>query len=110
MGGRRALWCIGVLAAAVAGAVAVAQPPSSRTPSRLQPRLGAGYVEEEAPPLTAAAGYGDRLTRGDALVRAATQRAAMVAPTVAGIDRTSWSWLGPGNFGGRVRSIVIDRS
>jgi len=34
----------------------------------------------------------------------------MVAPTVAGIDRTSWSWLGPGNFGGRVRSIVIDRS
>ena len=34
----------------------------------------------------------------------------MVAPTVAGIGRTSWSWLGPGNFGGRVHSIVIDRS
>jgi photosystem II stability/assembly factor-like uncharacterized protein len=27
--------------------------------------------------------------------------------TVAGIDRASWEWLGPGNIGGRIRSIVI---
>src|SRR6185436_208958 len=26
----------------------------------------------------------------------------------AGIDAGSWTWLGPGNVGGRVRSIVID--
>jgi hypothetical protein len=27
---------------------------------------------------------------------------------VAGIDRGNWTWLGPGNIGGRVRSLVID--
>ena len=27
--------------------------------------------------------------------------------TVAGITPTGWQWLGPGNIGGRVRSIII---
>ena len=26
---------------------------------------------------------------------------------IAGINSTGWQWLGPGNIGGRVRSIVI---
>src|SRR5439155_16692759 len=68
-----------------------------------------------------------QLSRGDALVRAAVHREAMLAAearvsrtqgatrvaaaaAVAGIGRNSWSWLGPGNIGGRIRSIVIDRS
>jgi hypothetical protein len=29
-------------------------------------------------------------------------------PAAAGISPTSWTWLGPGNIGGRVRSLVID--
>ena len=29
-------------------------------------------------------------------------------PAAAGIGRNSWTWLGPGNIGGRVRSLVID--
>jgi hypothetical protein len=32
--------------------------------------------------------------------------AAGIEP-VAGIDRTGWEWLGPGNIGGRIRSILI---
>ena len=29
-------------------------------------------------------------------------------PGVAGLDPSSWNWLGPGNVGGRIRSVVID--
>jgi len=29
------------------------------------------------------------------------------APLTGGIDRNSWEWIGPGNIGGRIRSIVI---
>src|SRR5438105_3224419 len=29
-------------------------------------------------------------------------------PDVGGIDPGSWTWLGPGNVGGRIRGIVID--
>jgi photosystem II stability/assembly factor-like uncharacterized protein len=29
---------------------------------------------------------------------------------VAGISRTGWTWLGPGNIGGRIRSILISPS
>jgi photosystem II stability/assembly factor-like uncharacterized protein len=60
-----------------------------------------------------------------ALLRAAAQRDAMVAaqtrarqtasatgkgsalPGAAGIERSSWTSVGPGNIGGRIRSIVI---
>src|SRR5262245_6789350 len=28
-------------------------------------------------------------------------------PPIAGIETNSWTWLGPGNIGGRVRSILI---
>ena len=30
-----------------------------------------------------------------------------VAPRTAGIEPTAWSWIGPGNVGGRVRSVLI---
>ena len=30
------------------------------------------------------------------------------APSAAGISPSSWTWLGPGNIGGRVRSIVVN--
>ena len=30
------------------------------------------------------------------------------APAAAGISPASWTWLGPGNIGGRVRSIVVN--
>jgi photosystem II stability/assembly factor-like uncharacterized protein len=32
----------------------------------------------------------------------------LAAPKIAGITNQSWSWLGPGNIGGRIRSILID--
>ena len=33
--------------------------------------------------------------------------ASMLSATGSGINNNSWNWLGPGNVGGRVRSIVI---
>ncbi|MBI4472722.1 MAG: hypothetical protein HY646_08645, partial [Acidobacteria bacterium] len=47
------------------------------------------------------------------LIRAREHVRSMIAaeerrsPQAAGISRSSWSWIGPGNIGGRVRSIVI---
>ena len=52
----------------------------------------------------------------DGLSKAATQVKAMrsfqaqtntIKPFVAGIDKTSWTAIGPGNIGGRVRALVI---
>jgi hypothetical protein len=31
-----------------------------------------------------------------------------ITPNTAGIDSASWTWLGPGNIGGRIRSIVVN--
>jgi hypothetical protein len=51
------------------------------------------------------------LIPADGLVKAAQQIKAMQANIedgpVAGIARGTWTWLGPGNVGGRVRSLVI---
>jgi hypothetical protein len=30
-----------------------------------------------------------------------------IGPDVAGIDRSVWAWQGPGNIGGRIRSLII---
>src|SRR5918999_4205533 len=38
--------------------------------------------------------------------RAVQPRALIAAPT-AGLAQTSWEWLGPGNIGGRTRSIIV---
>jgi photosystem II stability/assembly factor-like uncharacterized protein len=47
----------------------------------------------------------------DGLIRANAQAEAMRAASVdakaAGITTTGWTWLGPGNIGGRVRALVI---
>ncbi len=47
------------------------------------------------------------------LIRAKAHMDAMRASSLnsagaAGVQTTSWTWLGPGNIGGRVRSIVVD--
>lgn len=34
--------------------------------------------------------------------------AGAITPNTAGIDSSSWAWLGPGNIGGRIRSIVVN--
>src|SRR5712691_6451681 len=51
-----------------------------------------------------------RIPRG-AMVRALEQLAAMkkqqLQPDRAGVSRASWTWLGPGNIGGRVTTIVV---
>lgn len=54
----------------------------------------------------------DGLIRADGLTKAIRQleqmRAARTAnPEGAGISRNGWTWLGPGNAGGRTRAIVI---
>lgn len=36
------------------------------------------------------------------------QPRALIAARTAGLAQTSWEWLGPGNVGGRTRSIVVD--
>lgn len=49
----------------------------------------------------------------DALLNALSQRQRLIEPTTqkslmektAGLTRTAWTWLGPGNIGGRVRAI-----
>jgi photosystem II stability/assembly factor-like uncharacterized protein len=35
------------------------------------------------------------------------QPRALIAARTAGLAQTSWEWLGPGNIGGRTRSIVV---
>lgn len=52
---------------------------------------------------------------GDAFARAQEQIRRMralsdVTTLVAGISRNSWSWLGPGNIGGRIAAIYISPS
>lgn len=37
-------------------------------------------------------------------------REGSVSAQDAGISRTDWTWLGPGNIGGRVRAILVDRT
>lgn len=48
----------------------------------------------------------DGLMRGVAQAKAMVQSAA-TGPSGGGISRLAWTWLGPGNIGGRIRSIVI---
>ncbi len=44
--------------------------------------------------------------RPDGLLRALEQKRAMrVAPQAAGLTRESWTWLGPGNIGGRIAAL-----
>ena len=49
----------------------------------------------------------DGLTRGVAHAKAMTARPQPNAPDGGGIGAAAWTWLGPGNIGGRIRSIVI---
>jgi photosystem II stability/assembly factor-like uncharacterized protein len=45
----------------------------------------------------------------DGLLRAQQQARAMQrSPRAAGINTGAWTWLGPGNIGGRIRSLVIN--
>jgi photosystem II stability/assembly factor-like uncharacterized protein len=49
--------------------------------------------------------------RAAQILRAAEQRRAVVRESEAkraGIDSSKWTWLGPGNIGGRLRAIAID--
>lgn len=48
----------------------------------------------------------------DAITAALRQVARMkaVRPEGAGVSRTSWTWLGPGNIGGRITTILFDPS
>lgn len=51
----------------------------------------------------------DGLVRPDGPINALSQRTALVSRyglLAAGIDRNSWSTIGPGNIGGRIRSIL----
>jgi len=36
-----------------------------------------------------------------------SKQGGAIKPLVAGIESSGWTWLGPGNIGGRVRSILI---
>lgn len=49
----------------------------------------------------------DGLTRGVAHAKAMTAQQLSNAPHGGGIDNPAWTWIGPGNIGGRIRSIVI---
>ncbi len=49
---------------------------------------------------------GDRGVPPNALMRAVSQRDAMLEPD-AGTGQVGWTWMGPGNIGGRVRGLLI---
>lgn len=54
----------------------------------------------------------ERARRHMALMRRAQQERSKTkqqqSPLAAGLAADSWSWLGPGNIGGRIRSVVIN--
>lgn len=77
-----------------------------------------GESEKEAPTFalhSARTRYQARLSEGgvmpdNALMRAKSQRDAMLAAASeqdAGVFPGSWTWIGPGNIGGRLRSVII---
>jgi photosystem II stability/assembly factor-like uncharacterized protein len=100
---------LAVVVAAVAFTASRGPHPRSSFAPQSHPALRGDDVEAEEPDREDEEGDEGEPGRGDLLVRAAVHREAMVA-SIAGIGRDSWSWLGPGNFGGRVRSIVVDPS
>ncbi|RLC26774.1 MAG: hypothetical protein DRH37_11460, partial [Deltaproteobacteria bacterium] len=58
-------------------------------------------------------GRGAKEIPADAYANAKAQIDSMIAEqelgaTSAGIENTSWNWIGPGNVGGRIRALVID--
>ena len=67
---------------------------------RLQQQDESGQVPPDG--LIRAKQHLDRMRRFQALGPAASDL------SLAGISRTDWTWLGPGNIGGRVRSIVVN--
>lgn len=93
---------------------------------RLKPIARVGQPESEPPDYPAEAAEFRRLQRQDergyvlpdGLIRAkmhadamrAARRTLAEAPNrgAVGIDSSSWTWLGPGNIGGRIRALVID--
>jgi photosystem II stability/assembly factor-like uncharacterized protein len=42
-----------------------------------------------------------------ALQQIARMKARAPQPNAAGVSRTSWTWLGPGNIGGRITTILV---
>lgn len=42
-----------------------------------------------------------------ALMRALEQREAMIGERAPGLQFSAWTWLGPANIGGRIRSILV---
>src|SRR3954469_7639962 len=98
---RRAVWCLGMLAAGSA-VVAIVSSTLGRDRPSARPQTSGGIAAFAAPDAAPPAGRtGDpyQLRRADALVRAAAHRKGMAvsaAATLAGIGRGSWSWLGPG--------------
>ncbi|NJN92681.1 MAG: DUF11 domain-containing protein [Anaerolineales bacterium] len=49
----------------------------------------------------------DGLSQATQQVKSMSAAQGQIAPFGAGISRTQWNWLGPGNIGGRVRSLLI---
>jgi Fibronectin type III domain/RTX calcium-binding nonapeptide repeat (4 copies)/Domain of unknown function DUF11 len=115
-----------VLVAAGVPAVAVAHHDSQRVLP--PPGADALPLESEARPdqpdeaaryrlLRLTGGAGDEVPAGafaradrqlDAMAVAQAQAPAAAATGGAGLARANWSWLGPGNVGGRIRALVVD--
>jgi Big-like domain-containing protein len=67
---------------------------------RLQQQDETGYVPQDG--LIRAKRHVDQMRRSQEVTRPGADRSA------AGLSPASWTWLGPGNIGGRVRSIVVN--
>lgn len=75
----------------------------------------AGEPRPDQPIAAAAFRYYARLSEdgtvpANALMRAKQQRDRLIGDGMSdggGVDPESWTWLGPGNIGGRIRAIVI---
>lgn len=79
---------------------------------KIKPSAGARERKPDSPNEAAAYWYGARVSENgewpdDAVMKAKAQLERMSQADGGGISAASWTWLGPGNVGGRLRSILI---
>jgi hypothetical protein len=80
--------------------------------SKVKPSLRSRVRMPDSPNEAAAFWYGARVSENgewpkDAVMTAKHQRDRMLEMDGGGVSAGSWSWLGPGNVGGRLRAILI---
>lgn len=79
---------------------------------KIKPNAHGFSLKPDSPNEAAAFWYGARVSENgawpdDAIMKAKAQSEAMGNTDGGGLSAASWTWLGPGNVGGRLRSVLI---